>query len=205
MPLVDQKEKWWVVVMGVGLDPELTKWSIHLGPAIVLTKKGYKEHYWLVISHQPLWLSPTSSILHMPSDCCATSSCIIPGSINQMGIGCTAIHICGQTGHHTNQSHAITPFMYNKEEYWVSSPFFIDTCDLTSSSMLMMRMEWSTPLLITFIVDPTPMTQIKSGSMTCTIVTSFMPWAEWHIASRHITIWIPTSVLPSNMVLFGGM
>ena len=24
MPLADQKEKWWVVVMGVGLDPELS-------------------------------------------------------------------------------------------------------------------------------------------------------------------------------------
>ena len=23
--LIDQKEKWWVVVMGVGLDPELSK------------------------------------------------------------------------------------------------------------------------------------------------------------------------------------
>ena len=25
MPLVDRKEKWWVTVMGVGLDPELSK------------------------------------------------------------------------------------------------------------------------------------------------------------------------------------
>ena len=25
MPLADQKEKWWVMVMGVGLDPELSK------------------------------------------------------------------------------------------------------------------------------------------------------------------------------------
>ena len=25
MPLVDQKGKWWVAVMGVGLDPELSK------------------------------------------------------------------------------------------------------------------------------------------------------------------------------------
>ena len=25
MPLADQKEKWWVVVMDVGLDPELNK------------------------------------------------------------------------------------------------------------------------------------------------------------------------------------
>ena len=48
-PLVDWKEMWWVTVMGVGLDPELTKWSMHSGLAIVLTGKGYKEHHWLVV------------------------------------------------------------------------------------------------------------------------------------------------------------
>ena len=37
------------MVMGVGLDPELTKWSVHSGPAIILTEKGYKEHHWLVV------------------------------------------------------------------------------------------------------------------------------------------------------------
>ena len=35
--------------MEVGLDPELTKWSVHSGPAIVLTGKGYKEHHWLAV------------------------------------------------------------------------------------------------------------------------------------------------------------
>ena len=35
--------------MGVGLDPELTKWSVRSGPVIVLTKEGYKEYHWLVI------------------------------------------------------------------------------------------------------------------------------------------------------------
>ena len=39
-PLAHQKEKWWVAVMGVGLDPELTKWSVRSGPAIVLTTGG---------------------------------------------------------------------------------------------------------------------------------------------------------------------
>ena len=33
--------------MDVGMDPELTKWSVRSGPAIVLTGKGYKERYWL--------------------------------------------------------------------------------------------------------------------------------------------------------------
>ena len=35
--------------MDVGLDPELTKWSVRSGPAIVLTGKGYKERHWLVV------------------------------------------------------------------------------------------------------------------------------------------------------------
>ena len=51
MPLVDRKEKWWVVVMGVGLNPELTKWSVRSGLVNFLTKKGYKEHHWLVVPH----------------------------------------------------------------------------------------------------------------------------------------------------------
>ena len=48
-PLADRTEKWWGSVMDVGLDPELTKWSVRSGPAIVLTGKGYKEHHWLVV------------------------------------------------------------------------------------------------------------------------------------------------------------
>ena len=35
--------------MEVGLDPELTKWSVCLGLVIVLTRKGYEEHHWLVV------------------------------------------------------------------------------------------------------------------------------------------------------------
>ena len=48
-PLARRTEKWWGSVMEVGLDPELTKWSVRSGPAIVLTEKGYKEHHWLVV------------------------------------------------------------------------------------------------------------------------------------------------------------
>ena len=47
--LAGRKEKWWVAVMDVGSDPELTKWSVRSGPAIILTGKGYKEHHWLVV------------------------------------------------------------------------------------------------------------------------------------------------------------
>ena len=31
MPLADQREKWWVAVMGVGLNPELSKMVHALG------------------------------------------------------------------------------------------------------------------------------------------------------------------------------
>ena len=72
--LVDWKEKWWIVVMGVGLDPELTKWSVCLGPAIVLTEKGYKECHWLVVPHQPLWLSLTSP---------HSIQCLLPSVLSQ--------------------------------------------------------------------------------------------------------------------------
>ena len=70
MLLADRMEEWWGSVMDVGLDPELTKWSVRLGPVIVLTGKGYKEHHWLVIPHQPLRLSPihftTTQCLPLP-------------------------------------------------------------------------------------------------------------------------------------------
>ena len=45
------------MVMGVGLDPELTKWSVRSGLVNFLTGRGYKEHHWLVVPHQPLRLS----------------------------------------------------------------------------------------------------------------------------------------------------
>ena len=82
------------------------------GPAIVLTRKGYKEHHWLVIPHQPPQLSPSHHLYSMPS-----SSCTIPGTVNYLGIGHAAVHVHGQASNHTNTGRAITPFMYNEEEY----------------------------------------------------------------------------------------
>ena len=87
MPLVDQKEEWWVMVMGMGLDPELTKWSMHSDLAIVLTGTGYKEHHWLVIPHQPLWLFPINNSYSMPS-----SFRTILSSANHLGIGRAVTH-----------------------------------------------------------------------------------------------------------------
>ena len=117
--LASRTEEWWGSVMDVGLDPELTKWSVRSGLAIVLTGKGYKEHHWLVVPHQPHRLSP---LLHhhrlfstMPM-----SACTIPGTEDQYGRGRAAVRIWGQTGTRTNAGRAITPFMFNEEGYRVS-------------------------------------------------------------------------------------
>ena len=106
--------------MDVGLDPELTKWSMRSGPAIVLTGKGYKEHHWLVvpsINHFGLLLIHSitaSSIMPM-------SARTIPGTQDQYGRGRAAVRVRGQAGTRTNEGRAITPFMFNEEGYRVSS------------------------------------------------------------------------------------
>ena len=70
-PLASQTEKWWGSVMVVGLDPELTKWSVRSGPVIVLTGKGYKEHHWLVVppSTTSVISTPTLPSLTLPCRC----------------------------------------------------------------------------------------------------------------------------------------
>ena len=92
------------------------------GLAIVLTRKGYKEHHWLVVPHQPLQLNPfliTYFIMPM-------SARTIPGTQDQYGQGHAAVRVHGQAGTRTNAGHAITPFMFNEEEYRVSpSTIFI--------------------------------------------------------------------------------
>ena len=120
MPLARRTEKWWGSVMEVGLDPELAKWSVRSGPAIVLTGKGYKEHHWLVvpsINHFGyLHFRSTITYSTMPM-----SARTIPGTQDQFGHGRAAVRVCGQTGNRTNAGRAITPFMFNEEGYRVSS------------------------------------------------------------------------------------
>ena len=107
--------------MDVGLDPELTKWSVRSGPAIVLTGKGYKEHHWLVVPPSTTSVISTSILplllLTMPM-----SARSIPGTQDQYGRGRAAVRVRGQTGNRTNAGRAITPFMFNEEGYRVS-PF----------------------------------------------------------------------------------
>ena len=69
MPLAGRTEKWWGSVMEVGLDPELTKWSMRSGLAIVLTGKGYKEHHWLVIPPSTTSVISTSTLPPLTLSC----------------------------------------------------------------------------------------------------------------------------------------
>ena len=67
-PLARRTEEWWGSVMVVGLDPELAKWSMRSGPAIVLSGKGYKEHHWLVVSlinHFGYFPSPITTTVYL--------------------------------------------------------------------------------------------------------------------------------------------
>ena len=122
--LARRTEKWWGSVMEVGLDPELTKWSVRSGPAIVLTGKGYKECHWLVIPPSTTsvisYFHTTISYSIMPM-----SARTIPGTQDQYGRGRAAVRVRGQTGNRTNEGRAITPFMFNEEGYRVSPLEFI--------------------------------------------------------------------------------
>ena len=48
-----------------------------------------------------------------------SSSCTIPGTQNQFGISRAAVRVHGQASNRTNAGQAITPFMFNEEEYQV--------------------------------------------------------------------------------------
>ena len=119
-PLDGRTEKWWGLVMEVGLNPEMTKWSVHSGSAIVLTGKGYKDHHWLVVPPSTTSVI-SSSIPHHTYSTMPMSSRSIPSTQDQYGRGCAAVRVQGQAGIRTNASQAITPFMFNKEGYRVSS------------------------------------------------------------------------------------
>ena len=49
-----------------------------------------------------------------------SSSRTIPSTVNHLGIGHAAVRVHGQAGLHTNAGRAITPFVFNEEEYRVS-------------------------------------------------------------------------------------
>ena len=84
-----------------------------LGPVIVLTGKGYKEHHWLVVPPSTTSVIPSHiTTIQMPS-----SFHTIPGTTNHLSIGHAAVCVCGQARSCTNQGQAITPFMFNEEEY----------------------------------------------------------------------------------------
>ena len=47
-----------------------------------------------------------------------------PSAPSEFGIGQATVRVHGQTGNRTNTGRAITPFMFNEEEYHVSVPFW---------------------------------------------------------------------------------
>ena len=96
-PLARRTEKWWGSVMEVGLDPELTKWSVRSGPAIVLTRKGYKEHHWLVVPPSTTSVISTSYSTNAYSTM-PMSARSIPGTQDQYGRGRAAVRVRDQTG-----------------------------------------------------------------------------------------------------------
>ena len=113
-----------------------------------------------------------------------SSSRTIPGTVNHLGIGRATIHICGQASNHTNAGWAITPFMYNEEEYRVSPLCLLLHVLLTFPfSMLATRTELNTLRLMTSIVIPIPMTQIRTGLKTFTATTSSMLSVGWRAVS----------------------
>ena len=117
--LVDRTEEWWGSVMDVGLDPELTKWSVHSGSATVLTGKGYKERYWLAVPPSTTSVIPTSTLPPL-TPTMPMSAHTIPGTQDQYSRGRVAVRVRGQTGNRTNAGRAITPFMFNKEDHRVT-------------------------------------------------------------------------------------
>ena len=77
-----------------------------------------------LIGHSPInhfgysLISPSTAYFIMPM-----SARTIPGTQDQYGRGRATVRVHGQTGNCTNASRAITPFMFNEEEYRVSDWF----------------------------------------------------------------------------------
>ena len=175
-------------MMEVGLDPELTKWSVHSGSATVLTGKGYKEHHWLVVPPS------TTSVISYFSITTAYSIMLmsarsIPGTQDQYGRGRAAVRVRGQTGNRTNAGRAITPFMFNEEGYRVSSlRVHRYTCTDLIRSMHVTRRVVSILRQTISIVVPTPTIQTKTGSKIFIVWTSSMRLVVWPVVSFVATI-----------------
>ena len=132
-----------------------------------------------------------------------SSSRTIPGTQNQFGIGCATVRVRGQTSNHTNASHAITPFMFNKESYRVSASSQFLSRELTCfHSMLVMRTGLSTLPLTSSTIGPTPMTRIKTGSKISIVEISLTLSVAWLVISWLVTNSIHISVPPFVAVLF---
>ena len=168
------------------------------GLAIVLTGKGYKEHHWLVVPHQPLQLSPLTLLplnafffLYYPRH---------PEPIQHW----PCCHLSLRSNRQLHQ-HWSGHYIFHVQRGRVSCKYLFQIfimCTKRFCSMLMMRTGLNTLPLSTSIVGRTPMTQIKTGLKISTVKTLFMPSAEWPIASWLVTGLIPINAPPFTAVLF---
>ena len=157
-------------------------------PVIGLTGKEYKEHYWLVIPHQPLWLSPISTLsLAMSSLASSSASHTAPYFVAHTCCGAYCVH--GQCGNCSVQEQDSEPFIFNKGMYRVSvCPDVIENVWQTTSGLLIMMTLRSTLLPRTSLRGPTPMILIRIILEISTVMTLSWQWVMLLVASSTVVI-----------------
>ena len=161
--------------MGVGPDPELTNWSMRSGSVNFLTGKGYKEHHWLVIPHQPLQLTSSSPFLLCLLIAMLPLVSFLAWSTN-LGLDRLPFMFLLKQGATPLKTMPSPPSCTMKRNTEYMPCLHCSMCfDLCPFRLLVMRKEWSTPQLTSSFPTPTPMTWIRTGSPTCTDETSSTP------------------------------
>ena len=166
---------------------------MRLGLAIVLTGKGYKEHHWLVVPHQPLQLSPLTLLplnafffLYYPRH---------PEPIQHWP--CCHLSLRSNRQLHQHWSgHYIFHVQRGRVSCKCSFQIFI-MCTKRFCSMLMMRTGLNTLPRLTFIVSPTPMIPIRTVLKIFTVVISSTPSVGWPVINLLVTNSTLTNALPS--------
>ena len=196
-PLAHRTEEWWGSVLEVGLDPELTKWSVRSGPAIVLTGKGYKEHHWLVVPPSTtLVISYSHHNYHL-----LNHAIVFPHhpwysrSIRPRPCRCP----CPWSDREPHQRWSGYYSVYVQRGRLLRKSFesFVARVTEFDHSMHVMRKVESILQLTTFIVVPILTTRTRMGLKTSSAVTSFMPSVGWLVPSLPTTTWTPINAPPS--------
>ena len=188
--------------MDVGLDPELTKWSVRSGPAIVLTGKGYKERHWLVVPPSTTSIIPTS---------------ILPPLL---------LYYADVRPHHPRNSRRVRsrprcrpgsgpdrePYQRREGHYSLHvqrgrlpCKFLLARCCMCTDdvfSTLVTRKAGNTLRPTSFIVVPTRTIRTRTGSKIFTGLTSSTRSAVWLVASFAAITSTLINALPSVGVSF---